>query len=737
MSDSEGSARSRRGRGGKRRRQGGGGGGNAGKGSGQQENAGDGTARKGIGRGGRRRGNAGGRGRGKGGAGRGNAGKGGAGTGNARKGGANKGNAGKGGGAGEGTIARGSGAALGEKVLRLSSIHTVGLFINHALTLIGAIVVAIFLGPADFGTYGLLLFAASMLSFLFNLGSKQGTLKRVFGGGDDDDEDDDEEEEEEELAESRQRALGTGLILTVLVSIAGTLLFFLFSDAIAGFLLKGSSDRDLILWAGLAGGFGAVLRLGSIALWMEHRPIPYVAIESLRPALTLAIAVPLLAAGAGVTAAIAGYAIGSAVSALAAVFLLRRSVELAFEPREAVTIMRRGATRVPIVSSMWIVGYMDIFLLSRFVNATDLGVYHLASKAGFAVAFLPAGYRKALRPLRKTPSFHAVEAEYGPGTARGVQLGYFLLMLVGVLLAITLFARTLSRISPEGYGPAAHLIPLLSAGLVAPTVYRMLNKTAKFKNKSRLFIGGAVVAAALFIGICLLLIPELGIWAPPIAMLSAFAVPSVVIMAKGQRGRTPAELPAKSFALASGVAIAIGLAYYLFDPPGVFLEVLLPVLGLILWAVLMPVVGAVPKEHRQPIKEMVRGLIGRGDRRIDELAVIESMNARELRAARMAIPGGKSLEHVAAKLEREEDEVAELLVRALRRFAAAAGMGSARRTDRDAAIGRFLFARATPADRSALGKDLMKSGQVDPGDLRELEAIAAELRATPLAEWRR
>lgn len=115
---------------------------------------------------------------------------------------------------------RGSGAALGEKVLRLSSFNTVGLFINHALTLVGAVVVAVFLGPADFGRYGLLLFAAAFLSFLFNLGSKQGTMKRTFGGGDDDDEDDDEEEGD--LAESRQRALGTGLILTLVVSAVGT-----------------------------------------------------------------------------------------------------------------------------------------------------------------------------------------------------------------------------------------------------------------------------------------------------------------------------------------------------------------------------------------------------------------------------------------------------------------------------------------------------------------------------------
>ena len=627
----------------------------------------------------------------------------------------------------------GSGAALGEKVLRLSSIHTVGLFLNHALTLLGAIVVAIFLGPSEFGIYGLLLFAAALLTFLFNLGSKQGTMKRVFGGDDDDDEDDDDDAD---MADSRQRALGTGVMLTALVSIAGTALFLWFAQPIADFLLEGNDDRELILWAGLAGGFGAIIRLGSLAIWMEHRPVPYVVIEALRPFLALAIAVPLLATGSGVVAAIAAYAIGSAATAVVTLVLLRPSLEICFELREALMIIKRGASRVPLVTSMWTVGYMDIFLLSRFVSEADLGVYHLASKAGFAVAFLPAGYRKALRPLRKTPSFHAVEDEYGGGTTRGLQLGYFLLMLVGVLLAVTLSAKVLAEIAPEGYADAGHLIPLLSAGLVAPSVYRMLSKTAKFGNKPRFFIGGAVFAALLFIGSCLLLIPPLGIWAPPIAMMIAFALPSILIMVKDQRGRSPADLPTRSFAIAAVTAIAIGAGYYLIDPPGAFLQVALAVVGMGLWLVLMPVIGAVPSYHRGPIVEMVRGLLGRRGKRFDEAAVIESLNKRQRRVVRMAVIQGRPLQEVAKRLDREEDAVARQLVRTLRRFAADGDLPSAQRTPQDAAIGRFLFARIAPVDRIAYGRQLMGSGGVDSGDLRELEAIREELKRTSGTAWK-
>lgn len=54
-----------------------------------------------------------------------------------------------------------------------------------------------------------------------------------------------------------------------------------------------------------------------------------------------------------------------------------------------------------------------------------------------------------------------------------------------------------------------------------------------------------------------------------------------------------------------------------------------------------------------------------------------------------------------------------------------------------AAIGRYLFATSTPAGRSAYGKELMRSGGVDLGDLHELEAIARELSATRGEAWER
>lgn len=630
---------------------------------------------------------------------------------------------------------RGSGAALGTQVLRYSSIHSVGLVGGSVLTFVSAIVVAWFLGPAEFGRLALLLFLTALLNLLFNLGSKQGTLQRVFGGADD--EEDDDDADEEALAEAPERSLGTGLALTGLVSAVGTGLVVALAGPISSFLLDTAADRELIVLAALTGGFQAVLRLASLSVWMERRPYPYIALEVARPLLVLAVLVPLVATGAGLEGAIAGYAIGTGVTMVLALGMLRRSLVPCFEPREALAIMKKGARRIPIVLSMWTVGYLDIFLLSLFVSDTDLGIYSLASKAGFAVAFLPAGYRKALRPLRRTPTFAAVEEEYGVGVARGTQLGYFLLMLTGILLAITLFAQVLIRAAPESYADAAPLIPLLAAGLVSPTAFRMINKSAKFKDKFPVFLGGAVSAALLFIGFALLAIPELGNEGAPIAMIAGFAIPSAFILYRSQTGRTPVRLPIRSTALAVSLAAAIAAGYYLVDPGGVVAEAALAIAAWLAWAGLVFATGAIPAYHRQPLAQIARTLFGREPERFDAGEAVAHLGPRDRRALRMAIVGRRPLEEIAPRLGAgDPGALSARMVRALRRIAAEGGIGSAEPTAHDAEIGEYLFSRATVAGRDAIGKRLIKADGIASGDLRELEAVLDDLAALPRRAWR-
>src|SRR5699024_11092495 len=114
--------------------------------------------------------------------------------------------------------------ALGTQVLRYSGIHGIGMVLGNAVTFASTIVIANFSEPGEFGQLGLLLFYAGLLTVLFTLASKQGTLKRTFGGDDEDDDDEEEDEDDDEIAASPKRSLGTGLVTITIVSVVGTAL---------------------------------------------------------------------------------------------------------------------------------------------------------------------------------------------------------------------------------------------------------------------------------------------------------------------------------------------------------------------------------------------------------------------------------------------------------------------------------------------------------------------------------
>ncbi|MGI8461315.1 MAG: lipopolysaccharide biosynthesis protein [Solirubrobacterales bacterium] len=650
----------------------------------------------------------------------------------------------------------GSGAVLGAKVLRYSGIQGALLVTSNLLTFASVVVVAFFLGPAEFGRFGLLLFLSGLLSTLFNLATKQGTFKRVFGMDDEDDDDDDEESAAD--AGGDRRSLGTGLWLTVIVSIVGTLIVIAAAEPIANLLLGGDSDRELIAFAAIGGGLSAIFRLTSLVLWLERRPGAHVAVEVARPLLILVAVVAFVAAGAGIEGAIAGTALGSAIAVAVAVFMLRGSLDPRPSLAEAGLIWRRGAPRIPVVLSMWTISNADIFLLSRFVTDADVGVYQLASRTGIVVALLPGAFRVAMRPLRKSLSFKAVQDEYGRATARGQQLTYFFLLCIVALFGATLAAEVLAHLAPSGYADAAPLVPLVALALMGPSIMRSVSQAVSIPNKRTTFIVGAVVAALVFIGTALFLIGELGLAGAPIAMLIGFSVPSLFMLTRSQFGDHPVEIEYLKLAGATLLAGAIGAAYALLVPDNVVVQIIPALAAFAGYIALLPAIGIVPRRHWAAFKQIAKAQFGKGGGKFDPARAIGGLGDADRVALRIAIVKGKPVDQILERLAGRGlspnggasagspgGDGGAFVVGALRRAAESGGTPiregkkAARRwgspEERDAEIAGYLFPEGTVAQRDSTMRKLLAEG-VRSDELMELEAILNALENAPRKVWK-
>jgi O-antigen/teichoic acid export membrane protein len=652
------------------------------------------------------------------------------------------------GGPGEARRPGGSGAVLGFQLISLSGVQGVALVASNLLQLGTIAAVAGFLGAAELGRYSLLLFLGGLVTMVFSLASKPGTIRRTFGGGDDDD--DDEEDEEAIVSATPKRSLGAGLLWSAGLGLLASALVVVLREPLADLLLGDGADSGLVLWAGVLGGAGVLFKVSSISLWFERRPSAFLIAEVGRPLVSLAVMVPLLAAGGALTDAIAGAAIGNIVAALLAMTLLRGSFEPNLEPAEVLAIFKGGGRRVPIVTSLWVVQNADVFLLSRFVDASDLGVYALASKVGLVVSFFPQGFRVAMRPLRKSAVFKAVRSQYGRSIADGQILGYFVLVCISSVLVMVLLGQLLVDLAPPEFADAAPLIPLTAAGLTMPALWRTMHGQTAWPGKSRTtFVLATMLAAATFAGICLLLAPEIGIYAAPVAMIVGFAIPISYFFVRCQLSVNRIDFPYQEVGRALAAAVVIGGGFHLLPDMPAGIEALVVALLLALYGAALFVLRVIPENHWPALSEMATSMITRRADRVNPrrgLRVLEPEDRELLRVAvceRMPPSAFAEPAPVPRHMLRpgrpvapaEDGTTGGRLIWALRGAGRAGGSPLRRRSEWDGeALAEFLFADEPQAVRSATMRGLLSAG-ADPSDLRALEDLVDHLSGIPPDAW--
>ena len=622
----------------------------------------------------------------------------------------------------------GSGAVLGVRLMRYSGIQGSTLVISNLIQLVAVMVVAAFLGPAEMARYALLLFLAGLVTQVLSLLVKPGTIRRVFGGDDDEDDDD---EDDQAVSSSPPRTLGTGLAWALTLGAVGTALVVAFREPLADWLLGDPDDEGLIVWAGVLAGVWLVFKIADITLWLERRPGAFMIADTSRPVLGLVALTILLATGSGVEGAILGTAIGTAIAAAVALVLLRGSYEPSFDIGEIKQIIIRGGPRTPIVMSFWLIQNADIFILSRFISETDLGIYALASRLGIVVSFLPQGFRVAMRPLRKSAAFQAVRDQYGKATVQGQLLGYFVVLCVFSVLAMILGGEILVDLAPPEYADAAGLIPFTAAAAVMPSVYRTVNQNTNLAHHRALFILGCIGAAVAFVAITCLLANEIGAYAAPIGMLVGFGIPSALMFARNQiSSGKPIAFPYRPVAVSIVLAalIAVGFQVLQLDK---WVELAIAVGLLVAFLAALVPLGVIPEEHRAPLLNTVRSL-GRGTPVIfHPRQGLQALGQPEREELRIAVIAHLPPERLTPS---DDSDEGARLVGLLRRVGSAGGIPIVESTPLDAEIAPCLFADASTAVRNASMRRVLSAG-ADSNDIRALEDLVSNLARVPDDGW--
>lgn len=249
-------------------------------------------------------------------------------------------------------------------------------------------------------------------------------------------------------------------------------------------------------------------------------------------ALTAAsVSLPLLIAyGWGWQAPAAGLVASCTLWAALALARLRLRNEIAWSARAADVreILVVSLPQIPHLLGFIVLTNSDRLLLGYFLGSSAAGVYAIGFTLATPVLMLSEGVFKAWTPWL----FRTLETRRaGPATVTTAARGA--LLAVGALAALALVYVVLMRIAfpflvDQRYAEAAAIFPVLAVAFWMRAIYQVAFSLLLYAGNTAPLAKANVIAAAVNVAVNLVLIPVLGLWSAPVALLSGFATLAAV-----------------------------------------------------------------------------------------------------------------------------------------------------------------------------------------------------------------
>ena len=207
--------------------------------------------------------------------------------------------------------------------------------------------------------------------------------------------------------------------------------------------------------------------------------------------------------------------------AVISVVLAIRLGSLRFSRRWLTASLRYAVPLIPHSVAQWGLFLADRLILPRFVASTQVGLYALGGMVGTIASFAVIAFNRATSPVVLGElKARGRQDEYVPliGT-------YVIAAMVVTCLAVAVVGDDAIRIiAPPEYHGATAVVPWVVLGFFLMGVYTVLLQGTLFSMRTGWIAPISVIAAAVNVGLCFLLIPEYGFEAAAWATAIAFGV---------------------------------------------------------------------------------------------------------------------------------------------------------------------------------------------------------------------
>jgi O-antigen/teichoic acid export membrane protein/glycosyltransferase involved in cell wall biosynthesis len=394
------------------------------------------------------------------------------------------------------------------KLARQSAIYGLGGLVSRILAVLLLPLYTSYLSTTDYGKIETLVAATSVMVIVLRLGISSAFFRFYFDARDED---------------GRIRVVRTSFWFTMVAATVGLILTILFADPISQLLQLGPAghpETTLVIAAGV--GLWAQMNYEQLTSLFraEERAVGFVAASLSNVLITVGATVLLVAV---FDKGPLGVLVGNFIGTLCVYFVLlgyrRYQLGLQFDRKLFRAMNKFGMPLVPAALALWAINFIDRLFIALFKDQSEVGVYSVAVRVASAIVFLMIAFRTAW------PAFaYSIEDDREARRTYSYVLTYVVFVTCWVSLAFGVLAPWIVHVLARNpaFQRAAEAVPLLAFGAAAYTAYTVMAIGSGRARKVQWNWVIAAVAAAVNIGLNVILIPPYGMEGAAIATCAAY-----------------------------------------------------------------------------------------------------------------------------------------------------------------------------------------------------------------------
>lgn len=395
-------------------------------------------------------------------------------------------------------------------------IYTIPALVSRGMALLLLPLYTRVLGTGDYGSLELLTVFATIINLTIALEVSQG-VARFFGAEPD--------------RERKKAYLSSALWFSLGCYTAFLALCQIFAETLAPWILGQAGKTDAFrigvtyVWAN-----GLFLLVQNQFRW-ELRAAAYAAVSMLMTVATALLAVYFTwFLRWGLEGVLLALTLGCLLALGLGLVLQRRGIVARIDGERLREMLAFSWPLVPSGIAVWVSSYVDRVMINHYLTIDDVGLYGLGFRIASVSTLALVGFQGALTPLVYT---HYKAASTPAELARIFR--YFLMLALGLFLALSLFAADILRLlTTPAFYDAAIVVPLLVPAVLLAQMYVFAPGLAIAKKTHYILwinVAGALLNALLN----LLLIPHYGIGGAALATLLGSGAVFALYMIFSQR----------------------------------------------------------------------------------------------------------------------------------------------------------------------------------------------------------